>query len=294
MPTFLEDESGRQTSDPRELISIEINPPYGEVWHHTSGTEDLEVDGTIYRAIAIDRDEIKTPLPAEDAETQIILPIDHGLVRRYTKQGVPPDRVRVTLRRLQTRSGEVRQLWNGYITSMAADRSIARFLVPSVAMETLKRSLPVIQVGRACPHILYATGTCGADENGSTPDDALPFKLSTTVTFVAGRDIRVDLSNVPADHSMRATWARFGMVVHVPSGTRRSIAWQEDLNPGISTVTELQMHERIVEMKAGDAIEVYAGCDHTIATCRDKFARQKAFGGYPYLPTRNPFLGRVA
>lgn len=289
--TYAADEASVQDSDPRELITIEVNPPYGDVYHLTSGTEDLEVDGTVYRAIAIDRDELKTPLLEEDAETHIFLPIDHALVRRYPKQGVPPDRVRVTLRRYQVRSGETRQLWYGFIGGMNADGAIAKFLIPSYTMQLVKRQLPTVGAGRACPHILYEEAGCFVDPDGDGPD-GLPFKLTTTVTYVAGRDIRVDLSNVPAGHARRADWARFGMVRHVASGTRRSIAIQTDLNPGISTATELQMYERIVELKAGDTVEVYAGCDHTMTGthgCRDKYDNRHNYGGAPDLPTTNAF-----
>lgn len=289
--TYAADEASIQDSDPRELISIEVNPPYGDVWHHTSGTEDIELDGTIYRAIAIDRGELKTPLLEEDAETHIFLPIDHGLVRRYPKQGVPPDTVRVTLRRLQKRSGDVRQLWNGYITGMNADEAIAKFLIPAWTIQLMKRQLPMVGAGRACPHLLYGQSGCFVDEDGATPD-AVPFKLTTTVTFVAGRDVRLDLSNVPAGNARRAKWLRFGGLLHVASGTRRSIADQNDLNPGVSTMTEIQMYERIVELKAGDTVVVYAGCDHTMSGthgCLPKFNNRHNYGGQPDLPTSNAF-----
>jgi uncharacterized phage protein (TIGR02218 family) len=35
---------------------------------------------------------------------------------------------------------------------------------------------------------------------------------------------------------------------------------------------------------AGDAFTVVAGCDKTFATCRDKFANQANFRGFPYIP----------
>ena len=291
--TYEADEASIEDSNPRELISIEINPPTGQVWHHTSGTKDLDVSGTRYTAIAIEREELKTPQIDDEADAQIILPIDHELAKRYPKQGTPPMRIRVTLRRLQVRSGEVRQLWTGYVTSMNADSQVARFLIPAATMETLKRPLPIVSVGRACPHVLYTEGTCRVSTAGSSPD-GVPFKHTTTVIYVAGRDVRVDLSNVPAAHAMRSDWMRNGKIVHVASGEQRSIAVQTDLNPGVSTVAELQMYKRVVEMKVGDSVELYAGCDQTVPTCRDKFANRANYGGYPELPVKNPFKLKAA
>ena len=44
-------------------------------------------------------------------------------------------------------------------------------------------------------------------------------------------------------------------------------------------------------LKAGDAFEAYPGCDHTLSTCADKFGNQLNYGGFPYIPVKNPFAG---
>jgi hypothetical protein len=288
--TYAQDEASVQDSDPRELITIEVNPPIGAVYRHTSGTEDVLHNGIVYKAIAIDRDELKTPMPEEDAEAQILIPIDHLLARRYPRQGVPPSQIVVAIQRLQVRSGEVQQLWKGLVTSMAADDVIARFLIPSRTMQALKKLLPQLGAMRACPHVVYSTRGCKVSESGSSPD-GIPFKCSTTTINVAGRDVRLDLSNVPADNARRTDWLRFGKLVHVASGEQRSIVKQTDPNPGVSTVTDIQLFERIVEMKNGDAVLLLAGCDHVVTTgCRDKFGNRGNYGGMPHLPTTgNPF-----
>jgi len=35
---------------------------------------------------------------------------------------------------------------------------------------------------------------------------------------------------------------------------------------------------------AGDALTVYAGCDHTPATCAARFSNLASFRGFPYVP----------
>jgi uncharacterized phage protein (TIGR02218 family) len=37
-------------------------------------------------------------------------------------------------------------------------------------------------------------------------------------------------------------------------------------------------------------VSVYAGCDHSIATCLSKFSNEINFGGCPYVPTKNIFI----
>ena len=41
----------------------------------------------------------------------------------------------------------------------------------------------------------------------------------------------------------------------------------------------------------GDTIYLYPGCDRTLATCTAKFGNSANFGGFPFIPTKNPFGG---
>jgi uncharacterized phage protein (TIGR02218 family) len=36
---------------------------------------------------------------------------------------------------------------------------------------------------------------------------------------------------------------------------------------------------------AKDTFTAYQGCDHTLATCRSKFANEANFRGFPFVPT---------
>jgi uncharacterized phage protein (TIGR02218 family) len=44
-------------------------------------------------------------------------------------------------------------------------------------------------------------------------------------------------------------------------------------------------------LAAGSEADVSAGCDKTLATCRDRFGNNLNFGGFPYIPLKNPFTG---
>ena len=41
----------------------------------------------------------------------------------------------------------------------------------------------------------------------------------------------------------------------------------------------------------GDSCKIYPGCDHALATCKNKFNNLDNYGGFPWIPTRNPFDG---
>jgi hypothetical protein len=39
----------------------------------------------------------------------------------------------------------------------------------------------------------------------------------------------------------------------------------------------------------GSTVIVFAGCDHTIATCKSKFNNVVNYGGFAFVPTKNIF-----
>lgn len=286
MSTFDEDEGSREQSEPREFFDISIN---GTVtYRHTSGIRDMFVAPYAYTAIPIERSSLTVVGAGKQGELEITLPLDHALCHRYTEQGVPPKRITVTLWRKQMVSGLIERLWVGDITSMACEGDgVAKFRVPARAGEALLRVIPNVTASRKCPHILY-DAMCRVDRAGSDPD-AVPYKLTTTVISVSGRDVRIDLSNVPADSARREQWAINGEIVHAITGDSTSIRAQTDLSPGFSTVTLLSLALPIVGMKIGDSVDVYAGCAWDEITCDEKFDNLSRYGGYPYMPFKNPF-----
>ena len=44
-------------------------------------------------------------------------------------------------------------------------------------------------------------------------------------------------------------------------------------------------------LAVGVALEAFAGCDRTFATCQSKFGNSLNFGGFPWIPAKNPFAG---
>lgn len=283
----LDIEESEQDSSPRELVQI----THGSTTYRiATGTRDISYGGNVYTATAASRGELGVTTTTDpEKELTITLPIDHAFVRRYLQQGVPPRQITATVLRYYSAS-VVEQLWVGEITAMSVDdrNTEATFRVPSRLGQSLVRRLPTITAGRLCPHMLY-DDTCAIDRNGTNPD-GIPYKLSTTVLHVSGREVRLDLSSVPVGNAHRSDWLVGGELVHTASGERMTIREQNDLNPGGSTVTVISMHLQIPVMKLGDNIEVYAGCKWDVTTCDQKFNNLPANGSYPYMPTGNPYV----
>ena len=43
----------------------------------------------------------------------------------------------------------------------------------------------------------------------------------------------------------------------------------------------------------GARVSLYAGCDKGLNTCKDKFANFNRYGGFPFIPIKNPFESGV-
>jgi uncharacterized phage protein (TIGR02218 family) len=44
-------------------------------------------------------------------------------------------------------------------------------------------------------------------------------------------------------------------------------------------------------LAVGSAFEAFAGCDRSFSTCQSKFGNALNFGGFPWIPAKNPFAG---
>jgi uncharacterized phage protein (TIGR02218 family) len=266
--TWLQDEQSIEDSKPREGFEIVLP---SVTYRLTSADQDLVIDGKTYRASPIARGELGISAVGSPTELAFTLPVSHALAQRYLLKLTPPKQIHVTVWRKQVRSGEVERVWAGYVTSMAVEGRLAHFRVPEGSGEIMLRRIPSITVGRQCPHVLY-DDQCQVDRNS--------FDVSTTVLSFSARTVTVaSIGGMPND------WAKFGELLHVASGERMTVLTQ--------TGTALTIQAPIGDMAIGDAVFVYAGCNHSIIECHNKFANRVNFGGFPSLPSNGQFSLRV-
>ena len=43
------------------------------------------------------------------------------------------------------------------------------------------------------------------------------------------------------------------------------------------------------DVDVGTSVEVFAGCDHSLATCKAQYDNVANYGGFAFVPLRNPF-----
>jgi hypothetical protein len=280
--TFVADESGVETSRPREIYEINMAPvaisPVTFKLYVASGKYDILYGGNVYKAYPVNRSDQEIATLITDTHFQFSLPLVHDLPRRWVRNGIPPDVVSITCRRIQLTSGEADVIWSGVVTSMSITGHTANFQVQSRMQRQMKRRLPVYVVSKNCQHVLYGPN-CRANPVIHT--------FVYTVAYVSGRDVQLNYVPSLGDQT------RFleGDFTHDLTGQKRTIKIQDaqDYNNQV----HIQLQSMIPELKVGDSVTLREGCNHGAIQCDVKFDNIGNFGGFPDLPPSNAFVMNI-
>lgn len=137
------------------------------------------------------------------------------------------------------------------------------------------QNVPRFFFSRACNHHL-GSEACGVDREA--------FKATATITAIDAAQKIVELSITPPGGN--AEFFRAGHMVHAATGLVVGIIWSDA--GGTAGAVRLRLHFWSLDLATGQTITAYAGCRHTLGDCVSKFANGANYGGFPYIPNRNP------
>lgn len=243
---------------------------------YTSGSDAITFDGNTYlpRSIARTSPSVGGSMQSSDSLTAT-LPVHDAFVRRYVN-GVPssPDSLTIYQRHLTDGDVETVHFWSGEVDSVAFRGDEAKILALPVG-SVLLRTIPKRTYRSLCNHVLYDRGCKVTDTSFRFVVNVETISDDGTLLTVSGAGI----SGLGAGY-FDAGLLRHGDFDH------RMVLSSEDLGGNQLSVGILLPFE---ELGFGDELHLFAGCDHTITTCNAKFANEVNFGGFPYVPTKNPF-----
>ncbi len=242
-----------------------------EVSRYTSAQEDQLITGQLYEAYNIKRAKIEQN--QDIGRNPVSFEADHKLpfVQQYI--GTPPtDIINVQILRYHETDTDNQTivLWIGRVVNVKfnGDKVDVRCesIFTSLKRPTLRRLYQI-----PCPHLLYGP-LCTLDQSS--------FKVTATLSSVNGTTLKA---------------AAFALQIsgHFTGGY---ITWE------VNNVT----NKRFILTHTGDTlvinlpfpgvsalntVEAYPGCDHSLTTCEIKFLNHLNYGGFPYIPKKNPFNG---
>jgi hypothetical protein len=238
-------------------------------YYYTSAERTVTVNGQAYTVALIKRNAITAGTQEDDnLQIELEMPYDLELAVDYAFQIAPPALVLEVLRYHEgtNPASDWIVYWKGPVTSWSVEGHIAKALVPSIFSVILKGEIPSVYYHNPCNHRLYDT-RCSLV--------ASSFKQDTTIVAVDNSTIEV------ADDGYADSYLKAGEIVNVTRGERRLIV------DNIADV--LTIAYPFANAQVGDSVTLYVGCDHSFSTCKNKFSNSINYGGFPFVPTDNPF-----
>lgn len=263
--TFAALETSAQSGRPVELYDFSIGAAH---YRYTSADGDVSYGGNTYTAVPISRNAVEAT--SETARLALEIVCDHSLGVLALFSTMPPEEVvAITLRRLHAGDGEAVTMWIGRILNVTWNPAAAEIHCESV-YTSLKRTGLRRLYQMACPHVVYDAG-CGLSRAS--------FKATKTVSAVSG--VTLSIASIGAADGYYAggylEWASGGVTL------RRAIRSQ--------VAGSVVVSFPLPGLAGGASVDLYPGCDHTLATCASKFSNHLNYGGMPYFPEKNPFSG---
>ena len=242
---------------------IEVAAP-GETFRLTTSTSGIVIEGNCYTP---------TPVKLEMSEDRLRmkLPMDHALAKRGLDGDLPKNQTAFTYL-LVDDTGSVFRRWQGDVASIGFDGARVEFQFRSVFHRSLRRKLGIV-ASRSCPHKLFDSG-CRVDRHA--------FTKSGSILAIDGYRITVSVA-------LESRWACGGQFVLLSTGERVEISEHTTSADHLATVTVVVLQAKPYKARPGETVEISAGCDQEITTCRDRFSNVPNFGGAPHLPDHDPF-----
>jgi uncharacterized phage protein (TIGR02218 family) len=251
--------------NPIELYEFNRGVDY---WRYTSGDEDVTYGAQTYARTPIDRSALDETSELNRTNLEITLQRDNpvsDLFRLYP----PGDVVTVTIRRKHRDDAEAVVIWVGRVLNCEW-RGGEAVLHSEPVYTSIRRNGLRRFYQRQCPHVLYGA-SCGVTQ-------AL-YKAPGTVSAISGNTLQVSAAGSFADGYFAG-----GYVAWLSSAGVSDNRLVTD-HAGVT----LTLAAAIAGLSVGDPVDLYPGCDHTLSTCQAKFANHANYGGWPYIPTKNPF-----
>jgi uncharacterized phage protein (TIGR02218 family) len=238
-------------------------------WYYTSADMDMTVGGNLYRAAAIKRNDIEGSQDVQRAALKITMPADADFPMQFV--ALPPtDRIMVEVRRYHFLDSDISFLWIGRVVNVEHAEFKAIVLCESVVASLRRPTLRRVYQ-TTCPHLLYGD-ECTLSKAGWS--DTVTLEGASGVTLVSS-----------AFAAMGNGYYTGGIVEIVVSGNvnRAFITFHSD----VTITTSLPLQGAVV----GLSVTVCPGCNHSLDACVGKFNNSSNYGGFPYMPTKNPMSG---
>jgi uncharacterized phage protein (TIGR02218 family) len=263
--TYDAKEKSRFGGKPVELYRVVMGL---NVWTYTSGDKTVVYADETYAKETITRSQLDQSQENERGSLEITVPRTNPIAQQFVAY-IPALLMHLTIYRYHRGDPEYVVIFVGQVVSAKFEGPQAE-LVALPLSECYRKSVPVNLFQGQCNWPLFGSA-CGKVKTS--------YEVVGTLSYVTGLTIQSSAFGDFADGYFTNGW------VETYDGDKRWVTRHVG-----ATITLLSQFTSIA---AGDVVRAYPGCDRTIAACKDKYANLNSFCGFPFTPTRNPFVSGV-
>lgn len=242
-------------------------------WRYTSADTDVTYLGNVYSSVLIRRGAIVFSGELAQDNVAINLPRDAAIAQNFA--GFPTGAL-MTVQIYAQHRGEADtiKLWAGRYVNIMFKGAEAEFRFESITTGRKEQGLKR-NAGPGCPHTLYDQTplTCGVVKN--------TYKVIATPSIVSGATLTSGTFASKPDGYFDGGLLEFLR----PDG----ITDARSIDTHIGNVITLRAP--VPGLAAGDTVNVFPGCDHSLTVCADTFSNSDNHGGLPFRPDENPYDG---
>jgi len=269
--------AARQSSSSRLCKIWRIERTDGVVLRFTEHDRDLTVDGETYYATAsFDASSIKASadLSVDDLDVQgafdsAYIRAEDLLAGKY--HGATFVVSEVLWDNVAAGADVLRWGWLGRVKEVGG-KFVAELLGPTVRLNK-----PLLQMYQPACRATLGDARCGVNLAAYTQSGA--------VTVVnSRRSFEVSGVSVPSGDE---TYFQGGLLTFTNTGDLQGVSMEVQACDGLTVELLLQMP---FDIQVGDTFTITAGCDHSLATCRDRFNNVLNFRGEPHAPVSDDMI----
>lgn len=264
--SFLSFETSRSSGQPLELYEFK----YGAyIYRYNTTASEVIINNIPYLPMPLSREAITLTSDIRRSQLTITAPSNFE-VANFFRASIPATPISVTIKKKHRNDAEVITEWIGRIITAEWKHSGVQIYCESY-YSAIQGNANMRYYGYSCPHMLYGN-RCKVSR--------ISYRTVAIVSGVSGTSVTSSVFSTKPNGYFTGGYLMFY------DGTTGLTHMRYISAHSGSTVT---LSNQIPELTAGKQVEVYPGCDHTLATCRDKFNNHINFGGFPWIPGRNPF-----
>lgn len=245
------------------------------VWNFTSGNEPVDYDAgegvETYEPVSIQRSTISTKNELAKSNIDVQISLTNPIAIRWLQDN-GEKLVSLTIFERE-KSGTFNVVWKGRLASIQPGMTEVTFKMESI-FTSLRRPGLRARYQKSCRYPLYGRG-CKLD--------AEDFATAATVVAATNRTFTITEAALQPDGYF------VGGMLRAPDGTLSYVI--EHVG---TAVTVQRLSYALAEAIVGGfpfASTLYPGCNHSRQVCNDKFDNVLNYGGFDFIPDKNPMDG---